>query len=144
MKHIRHIDSGHSAYETSGDQSLTGESGSKRTILIVEDDPFIAMDMEYAFEEAGYVVVGPVEDVASALKALAENDVDLACLDYNLGNETSMPIAEILGEKNIPFVFATGHPGAIADDLGIEANRVLAKPVEPRTVLQALVNENRV
>ncbi len=143
MNHKKYNLSGFAACDTSGNMSGMNSSGAARTILIVEDDPFIAMDMEYAFEQAGYTVVGPVDDVASALDALTNNDVNFACLDYNLGNETSVPVAEILGEKNIPFVFATGYPGALARDLGIEACRVLPKPVEPKTVLQALESEMR-
>ncbi len=114
------------------------EGRRKPTILIVEDDPFIAMDLEFSFEDAGMTVVGPVDDVESALAALAAHDIDCASLDYNLGKETSLPIAEVLGEKGVPFVFATGHPGAIANDLGIEPGRVLPKPVDPSTILRAL------
>ena len=138
MIYKNHVKSDVMSLSRFGESGGMGKSSDKPTILIVEDDPFIAMDLEFAFEDAGLTVVGPVDDVSSALAALAAHDIDCACLDYNLGKETSLPIAEVLGEKGVPFVFATGHPGAIASDLGIEPGRVLPKPVDPSTILKTL------
>jgi hypothetical protein len=43
------------------------------------------------------------------LKALEKGGLDFALLDLNLGSENSLPVADVLIEKNIPFAFATGY-----------------------------------
>ncbi|MEM8750668.1 MAG: HWE histidine kinase domain-containing protein [Pseudomonadota bacterium] len=80
-----------------------------RNILVVEDNMIIALDAEMMLSEMGasHVVIAP--SVNSALEALEGNQIDFALLDVNLGNETSLPVAEALQAKNIPFAFSTGY-----------------------------------
>ncbi len=78
-------------------------------ILIVEDEPLIAMMLEDFLEVLDKEVAGSVDTVADALRRIADGGVDAAILDVNLrGGEKSTPIAERLAEGGIPFVFATG------------------------------------
>jgi len=81
----------------------------RKTILIVEDDPFIAMDLQDTFEEAGFKVLGPVASVAPGLKLIKDTLPDVAMLDFNLGRETSIPIAHRLDEIEIPYFFLSGQ-----------------------------------
>ncbi len=77
-------------------------------ILIVDDEPLIAMMAEDWLSEMGHVAVGPAHDLKGAL-ALAEEDLDAAILDLTLGAEDSYRVAARLRERGRPFAFATGH-----------------------------------
>jgi DNA-binding response OmpR family regulator len=78
------------------------------SILIVEDEPLIAMMLEDFLESLGHKVQTSCESVAEALAATEEGGFDLAILDVNLKGENVWPVAEALRAKNIPFVLATG------------------------------------
>lgn len=85
-------------------------------LLIVEDETLVAMMLEDMLIELGHDVVGPAGCVASALNCLADNAVDGALLDVNLGaGEKSYAIADALEVRSIPFVFVTGYGGAGVD-----------------------------
>ena len=80
-----------------------------RRVLVVEDEAMIALMQVGVLENAGCVVLGPVRRVASALRVIAEQNVDIAILDINLGREKSYPVADALAARNVPFVFVTGY-----------------------------------
>ena len=83
--------------------------GAPNTILIVEDEPLIAMMIEDFLEVLGKTVAGTADCIASAIALIDAGGVDAAILDVNLrGGENSFPIADALDAKGIPFVFATG------------------------------------
>ena len=100
----------------------------RKTILIVEDDPFIAMDLQDTFEDAGYKVLGPVASVVPGLRLLSEAKPDVAMLDYNLGRETSIPIAYKLDEKAVPYVFLSGQVEKVVTANGVRSHEVITKP----------------
>jgi CheY-like chemotaxis protein len=78
-------------------------------ILIVEDEPLIAMMLEDFLEILDKVPVGTADCVSAALDLVQAGGIDAAILDLNLrGGETSLPVADALAAANIPFVFATG------------------------------------
>jgi DNA-binding NarL/FixJ family response regulator len=112
-------------------------SGSQR-VLIVEDEPLIAMMLEDFLEALDRQVAGTADNVAGAVALVAEGGIDAAIIDVNLrGGEKSWPIAEALAAANIPFLFATGG----SDDMIDEAYRdrpVLPKPFTISAVEQAL------
>jgi len=107
----------------------------QKSVLIVEDDPLIAMDMEDFFESNNYEILGPAFNLIEALELLKENRPDYATLDYNLGKETSLPIADILYNANIPFVFVTGRMAEIKRENNLPSAPVLTKPVEYTEIL---------
>jgi len=78
-------------------------------ILVVEDEALIAMLLEAALEDAGCVVVGPYDRLSDALEAARRDDFDAALLDVNLGGEKVFPVAELLAERNIPFMLLSGY-----------------------------------
>lgn len=81
-------------------------------ILLVEDEPLIAMMLEDFLEILGKSVAGSADNVAQALERIAEGGIDAAILDVNLrGGETSWPIADALAAAGVPFVLATGGSG---------------------------------
>ena len=79
-----------------------------RSILIVEDEPLIAMMLEDFLELLGYVVHATCDSVADALREVEQGGFDLAILDVNLGGQTAWPVAGKLLEQGIGFVIATG------------------------------------
>jgi hypothetical protein len=79
-------------------------------ILVVEDDPLIALDLKATLEHAGAVVLGPAGRVRDAM-LLAENSLPAAAvLDVRLEVGTSFPLAKWLAERDIPFLFQTSDP----------------------------------
>jgi CheY-like chemotaxis protein len=79
-----------------------------KTVLLVEDNMIIAMDGEDALRDLGAEVV-TAATVGRALEAIAITPIDMAVLDFNLGQETSILVADKLAEKGVPFLFATGY-----------------------------------
>ena len=78
-------------------------------VLIVEDEPLIAMMLEDFLDVLDRRAVGPADSVAAALALVDRGGVDVAILDVNLrGGEKSTPVAAALAARAIPFVFATG------------------------------------
>ena len=105
-----------------------------RSILIVEDEPLIAMDMVQAFRGAGAEVT-----ITSTLKQaliLVEHD-GLACavLDHALSDGTSTELCQRLNERNVPFVIYSGH-GEVegACSTGTDVNKPASMDVLTRTV----------
>jgi two-component sensor histidine kinase/CheY-like chemotaxis protein len=78
-------------------------------ILLLEDQMLIAMDVESMLGELGFMQVTTTSSAAEALKHIARAPVGVAILDVNLGDGTSVPVAEALREKGVPFIFATGY-----------------------------------
>lgn len=109
-----------------------------RSVLIVEDEPLIAMMLEDYLTELGKTVVGPADSCAEALALIADGGIDAAILDVNLrGGETSWAIADALARAGIPFLFASGGRGDGVD--GPHADRpVLAKPFTMDAVARGL------
>src|SRR5690348_5209039 len=81
-----------------------------RSILIIEDEYFLADDLANEFTRRGADILGPLNQVADAIALLNSGaKVDGALLDINIRNEWIFPLAEALRERNIPFVFTTGY-----------------------------------
>ncbi|MFZ0422786.1 MAG: response regulator [Xanthobacteraceae bacterium] len=77
-------------------------------ILIVEDEPFIALELKASIEEAGGKVVGPVGSVQAALELLQTDVVAAAVLDVQLSDGNVTPVAAALAARGIPMVFQSG------------------------------------
>jgi len=83
-------------------------------ILLVEDNPVIAMNTEVLLIDLGAAQVSIAGTVAEALRLVDAEAFDAAILDFRLGDEEdSLPIAERLGTEGIPFIFATGFDEAV-------------------------------
>ncbi|WP_267392983.1 MULTISPECIES: response regulator [unclassified Sphingomonas] len=107
-------------------------------ILIVEDEPLIAMMLEDFLEVLDKQAVGTVDTVAAALERIEQGGIDAAILDVNLrGGEKSTPIAEALASRDIPFVFATGGSDDSVD-AQFRGRPVLQKPFTMDGVAKAL------
>lgn len=78
-------------------------------ILVVEDSMLVADTISDELQSYGCNVVGPVGRLKSALQQARDRELDGAFLDVNLAGEQSFPVADVLVERNIPFVFITGY-----------------------------------
>ena len=79
-----------------------------KSILIVEDEPLIAMMLEDFLLSLGHDVRATCDSVSEALKAVEAGDLDLAILDVNLKGESVWPVAAQLRLRDIPFIIASG------------------------------------
>jgi CheY-like chemotaxis protein len=112
---------------------------SDRTILIVEDELVIALDLATTLERRGAHVIGPATTIAAALALIdGSRRIDAAVLDINLRDELVFPVADALRDRNVPYVFATGY----GEDIIPTVHRDVArheKPVDPEAVARALL-----
>jgi CheY-like chemotaxis protein len=109
-----------------------------RRVLVVEDEALTAMALQQLLEGAGYIVVGPVGRVEDALDLLRSGPPDAAVLDVNLFGATVDPVAAMLEDMGVPFLFCTGyHRGATAGIRHPHAP-VLGKPVNANNLLNAV------
>ncbi|WBU30860.1 GAF domain-containing protein [Rhodopseudomonas palustris] len=79
------------------------------SILLVEDQLVIALDAEDMLGAIGAKLVTSVASAEEALQTIAQQPPTLAILDVNLGNGSSLPVADELERLGIPFIFATGY-----------------------------------
>jgi CheY-like chemotaxis protein len=106
-------------------------------ILVVEDEMLVAMNIEDMLLALGHEVAGIAGRLAPALALAREGEFDVAMLDVNLAGEPSFPVADVLRERGIPFVFATGYGrDGLRDDY--RAAPVLQKPFRIRDLAEAL------
>jgi CheY-like chemotaxis protein len=80
-----------------------------RRILVVEDEPFIALTLEDMLTELGCLIAGLASQVPEALELIGREQIDAAVLDVNLGNQKIDPVADLLASLKLPFVFTTGY-----------------------------------
>jgi DNA-binding NarL/FixJ family response regulator len=78
-------------------------------VLLVEDEPLVAMALIDELEQAGITVVGPAASLEGALALVAESRIDAAILDVELQRKLVFPAADLLAERGVPFILTTGH-----------------------------------
>jgi CheY-like chemotaxis protein len=102
--------------------------GTSRTILIVEDEPLIAMMLEDFLASLGHRIVACCDSVAQALGHVEAGGFDVAIIDVQLKDgEQVWPVADRLAAAGTPFVLATG--GHVEPPPAAHAGApVLAKP----------------
>lgn len=107
-------------------------------ILIIEDEPLIALDMEQTVTAAGFTVVGIVRNTAAALRTLEQEKVDVAILDANLNGQSAAPIAQRLRAEGIPFLAVSGYSRAqLGEWLG--AAPLLGKPFAAERLIAEII-----
>lgn len=109
----------------------------KPTVIVVEDEPFIALDLEQELTRLGCTVLGVAHTEEQAFDLLAAKDPDLAILDVQLGTETSFGIAAFCHDKDIPVIFSSaydlGHLRHLSD-----GHPFLTKPVSAEALAAAV------
>jgi CheY-like chemotaxis protein len=107
-------------------------------VLLVEDSMLIALDAEDSLAACGVAEVVIAPNVAAALAAMAARLPDFAVLDYNLGDESSEPVARALAEAGVPYCFATGYGDALERTRADPPCGVLKKPYSKKDLSEAL------
>lgn len=107
-----------------------------RRILVVEDEPLVAFDNEHLLEDAGYEVVGTVDNLADATRLIESEPIDLILSDIKLrGDGDGLDVARAAAARNIPVLFVTGNPPPEAQGLAVGC---LAKPYSDKGLKAAL------
>lgn len=114
---------------------------SKR-ILIVEDEPIIAADIESTLMKGDYIISGIAYSSVQALDMLYSRDIDLALLDISIkGDMDGIEIAAIINEKyHLPFIFIT----SFSDQLTLQRAKLtmpygyIVKPFKDRDILSSI------
>jgi CheY-like chemotaxis protein len=109
---------------------------SGRSILVVEDEPLIALDIVESLRSAGAEIV-TANLLSEALRLAARAELSAAVLDYRIGSVDSSPICEFLKQRGVPFLIYSGYqvpPRRFGDVL------VLSKPATPRRLVTAVAN----
>lgn len=88
---------------------MSEDGQTKSRILVVEDEPFIALTLEDMLDELGFALAGTVSQVSEALDLIDRAPIDCALLDVNLGLEKIDPVADLLAARKCPFIFTTGY-----------------------------------
>lgn len=101
---------------------------SEQSVLVVEDSMIIAMDTEEMLAQLGFKKVVVASSAAMALSEIARAQPLFAILDFNLGDETSEPVARELAVRGVPFWFVTGYGEALEKLSDSKARGVIQKP----------------
>lgn len=96
-------------------------------VLVVEDEAMVAFLIEDMLRDLGHEVAAVVSRIHEALDLAKMGTFDLAIIDVNLDGKPSYPIAELLRERSIPIIFATGY-GSKGLNSDFAGTPVLAKP----------------
>jgi two-component system, response regulator PdtaR len=108
------------------------------TVLLVEDELLIALDIEMMLEGRGARVC-PATTVGEALHLLRSECPDVALLDVNLKHELVTPVAEELRARGIPFVVSSAHNSADLAAITVLADAPkVGKPASERRLIAAL------
>ncbi len=92
------------------DQTAPDETAAlSGTVLVLEDNMVIALDAADILTGNGASDVKLASSVEDALRIIGDEEIALAVLDINLGEQTSLPVAQHLDSMGIPFVLATGY-----------------------------------
>lgn len=107
-------------------------------VLVVEDEPLIALELAQIIEEAGGVVTASERTLAQALRLAKNLHFDVALLDVRVRDGTTFEVAAVLSEKNIPFLFCTGDSEHREEFKNWPGVLVITKPHRPELVIEKL------
>ena len=108
-----------------------------KRILVVDDEPLIAMDIVSSLEDEGCVVVGPAATLEKALALIDTTEIDAAMLDANLGGKPVDALAAALVRRNIPFAFVSGY-GREGLPEAFRQAMLIRKPFQHQRLIEAV------
>ena len=110
------------------------------TVLIVEDDLLLAMDLEDTLVGMGAAVVGVCHTLDEALARADADDFAVAVLDFSLGSQSVTPLARRLARRNVPFILHTGMSRSEPSLMEWRDSLIVEKPASPHTLVAAIKN----
>jgi DNA-binding NtrC family response regulator len=108
-------------------------------VLIVEDEIFIATNLENIVLDARGEVVGPAMSASEALGLAKSQPITAAILDVRLGSHDSLPVAQYLTDAGIPFVFHTGNADTAELLMRWPQAPIVSKPASSQTLVSAII-----
>lgn len=119
-------------------EQVAEDEAARGSVLVVEDEPIVAMDVASLLSDLGYSVFATVSSVAEGLEILSADTPDCAVVDVNLAGQTSEELARVLAERGVPFALMTGYTET--GDLPEPLNEApcLAKPVSAADLAKAI------
>ncbi|MCE2576515.1 response regulator [Komagataeibacter sp. FNDCR2] len=111
-------------------------SCAQTSVLIIEDEPIIAMDIEELVRQCGHTIAGVASSEAEAVRLARETRPGLILADINLGDggDGMSAVSSILRHQDIPVIFVTAYPERLLTGDTIEPAFVITKPFEPLTL----------
>ncbi len=106
-------------------------------ILVVEDEPIIALDLEAAVQDQQGIVIGPIGELTEAVRMAQTAQLDGAILDLRLRQQMARPVADALLARNIPFVYHSGQAHMTGPDDWPSAPAII-KPAAAEHVIKVL------
>jgi CheY-like chemotaxis protein len=79
------------------------------TVLVVEDEALVALDLALELRDLGCIVLGPAADSAQALALLQRQRPDAVLLDLGLRDGFALALVEALAAAGTPYVLTTGY-----------------------------------
>jgi two-component sensor histidine kinase/CheY-like chemotaxis protein len=110
----------------------------ERRVLVVEDEVLLTLLVESILSQAGALPVGPASTVAEALPLARSEPLDAAVLDVNVADEAVFPVADVLQDRGVPFVFVTGYGAQTSIPARHRHALRLPKPYHRERLRQAL------
>lgn len=132
-----HLPDSHSHAPWGNDGGMRAAALEHRRVLVVEDEPVVAMDVMAILQEAGCIVIGPAGTVTEARRLVETADFDTALLDANLSGELVDELAAALTARNTPFAFVTGY-GREGLPEAFRRATVLPKPFSPQQLIETV------
>lgn len=116
-----------------------------KSVLVLEDEPIIALDLEEVLGEAGYNDVQVFSSYAEADAWLESNTPQVGILDPNLRDGVCRSVAQTLLQRSVPFVVYSGDAPALAKDASDVFSKgiLLSKPCHPDELLKAIATKAR-
>lgn len=96
-------------------------------VLVVEDEGAVALLIEDMLLDLGCEIAGSAAEIGDACALASTLGIDFALLDLNLNGVSALPVARLLRERRIPFVFSTGY-GVSGLSEEFRSHPILAKP----------------
>ena len=111
-------------------------NGAATDVLIIEDEPVIAMDIEELVTSCGHNVVGVASSEAEAVELAEKHRPGLILADINLGEggDGTSAVARIMQHHYAPVIFVTAYPERLLTGESVEPAFVITKPFEPLTL----------
>jgi len=117
---------------------MTDPTVRDRRILVVEDEFMLANELETELLDAGAIVLGPAGTIKAAFDLIRSGqEIDGAILDVSLRGEMSFPVADLLIERGVPFVFTTGYDALVIPSR-LEHVMRCVKPIKIAKVIETI------
>jgi DNA-binding response OmpR family regulator len=108
------------------------------TVLVVEDDLLLAMDIEDTLAGMGAVVLDVCHTLDEAMAWADADDFAVAVLDFSLGSDSVAPLARRLARRNVPIILHTGMSRSEPSLMEWRDSIIVEKPASPQTLVTAI------